>query len=147
MTAFPLTRFLAAAGALPFLGCAIAPFVGIDSLPGLGQTYDIAAAYGLSIASFMAGVHWGIQLIAGRPLPTSLYLTSNAVAVAAWLTFLLGPPAVTLVVQAALFLYLLFIDFRLRAAGVIDTGYWQTRLWITTLVVVSLGATLAGLDL
>lgn len=133
-----LTRLLAGAGALPFIASALLPLASVDRIPGLGAVPDIAAAYGLTIASFMAGVHWGTALNAPSRLPVNLFITSNVVAVAAWLSFLLGPPALTFAVLGALFLYLLFVDYRLFRGEVIEPGYWRTRLYVTVAVVLSL---------
>ena len=141
MNSQALTRWLASAGALPFIACALLPIASIDRVPGLGAVSDIAAAYGLTIASFMAGVHWGTALNVSSKLPINLFITSNVVAVAAWLSFLLGPVALTLAVLAALFLYLLFVDYRLSRGRMIDPGYWRTRLYVTVTVVLSLSAT------
>ena len=136
-----LTRLLAAAGALPFIACALLPLASIHALPGLGAVRDIAAAYGLTIASFMAGVHWGTALNVSGKLPVNLFITSNVVAVAGWLSFLLGPPALTFAVLGALFLFLLFVDYRLLQGKLISVDYWRTRLWVTLTVVLALGLT------
>lgn len=138
MEAPPLTRYLAAAGALPFIACALAAYFGVDSVPLLGAVGTIAAAYGLTIASFLAGVHWGTAVNVADGLPVNLYVASNVVAVIAWLVFLLGPVALTLAVLALLFLYLLYVDFRLYRAERIGAGYWQTRLWVSAVVVACL---------
>jgi len=133
-----ITRLLATLGAIPFVACAVLPLVGVTELPYLGDTGTIAAAYGLTIASFMAGVHWGTALNVTTTLPVNLYVTSNVVAVAAWLSFLLVSLSITLAMLSILFAYLLYIDFRLRRAGLIDQSYWNTRLAITGIVIVCL---------
>ena len=133
-----ITRLLASLGAIPFIACAVLPLAGVTELPYLGATATIAAAYGLTIASFMAGVHWGTALNTTAGLPVNLYITSNVVAVAAWLSFLLVSLSLTLVVLSILFAYLLHIDYRLRCAGLIDQAYWNTRLSITGTVIVCL---------
>ncbi len=138
MNNLPVTRILAAFGALPFIACAVLPLVGMTTLPYLGDTAEVAAAYGLTIASFMAGVHWGTALNTEAALPVNLYITSNVVAVAAWASFLLSSLPVTLALLSILFAYLLYIDFRLRRAGRIDQAYWNTRLSITGIVIVCL---------
>lgn len=137
----PITRILALFGAIPFAASAVLPLFGIVDLPYLGSTKAIAAAYGLTIASFMAGVHWGTALNADEAPPVNLYITSNAVAVAAWLAFLLVSMTVTIAILAALFAYLLYIDFRLRRAGMINEDYWKTRIGVTVIVIVCLTIT------
>ena len=133
-----ITRILAALGAIPFIACAFLPYLGFNELPYLGDTGNIAAAYGLTIASFMAGVHWGTALNAEVNLPVNLFITSNVVAVAAWLSFLLVSLSQALALLAILFAYLLYIDFRLHRAGLIGQAYWNTRLSITGIVIVCL---------
>jgi hypothetical protein len=134
----PLTRILAALGALPFIACALLPLAGIRELPLLGETANISVIYGLTIASFMAGAHWGTALAIGRPLPINLFLTSNVVAVAAWFSVLLVNTGVTLFVLSILFAYLLLIDYRLYRLEVIERAYWHTRGWITAVVIACL---------
>lgn len=134
----PITRLLAILGAIPFVACAVLPLVDIADLPYLGSTDAVAAAYGLTIASFMAGVHWGTALNTDNAIPVNLYITSNVVAVAAWLAFLLVSLPSTLAILAIIFAYLLYIDFRLRRAGLIDEHYWKTRIGVTVIVIVCL---------
>ena len=139
MTQSPsITRLLASFGAIPFIACALLPLLDVTELPYLGETKIVAAVYGLTIASFMAGVHWGTALNVKTSLPVNLYITSNVVAVAAWLSFLLVSLSMTLAVLSILFAYLLYIDYRLRCAGLIDQAYWNTRLSITGTVIVCL---------
>ena len=71
-----LTRLLAAAGAIPFLIGAFAPLLGVELDTRHGDIQAAALAYGLTIASFMAGVHWGTALSATRPLPVNLFISS-----------------------------------------------------------------------
>ena len=138
-----LTRRLASLGALPFIACAILSLAGITDLPFLGDPAMVEALYGLTIASFMAGVHWGTALNRDRHLPVNLFITSNIVAVAAWVSVLLAGPGLALVALSILFAYLLFIDHRLFRLEVIDRPYWQTRLWITAIVIACLVVTAA----
>ena len=133
-----LTRILAAAGAIPFLIGAFAPALGVELGTRHGDIKAAALAYGLTIASFMAGVHWGTALSATRTLPVNLYISSNVVAVAAWFVYLFASIEAAALVLAFLFAVLLAIDWRLRRAGVIDTVYWQTRLVVTAVVILCL---------
>ena len=129
---------LAYAGAIPFVLCAIAPWLGITDLGRIGSVRFVAASYGLTIVSFMAGVLWGICLIGKKPVPANLFFVSNAVTIAAWFAFLLTPPTVALGVMALLFLYLLMVDARLTRNGVLGDRYFRTRRNVTLLVVLSL---------
>ncbi|MGD8978166.1 MAG: DUF3429 domain-containing protein [Gammaproteobacteria bacterium] len=129
---------LAYAGAIPFVLCAIAPWLGVTDLGRIGSVGSVAASYGLAIVSFMAGILWGICLIGAKPVPGNLFFVSNAVTLAAWFAFLLTPPTVALGVMALLFLYLLMVDARLTRTGALDDRYFRTRRNVTLLVVLSL---------
>ena len=134
----PLTRLLAAAGAIPFLIGAFAPVLGIELMTRRGDVEAAVLAYGLAIASFMAGVHWGTALNASRSLPVNLYISSNVIAVAAWFVYLFASATAAALMLAGLFAVLLGIDWKLRQAGAIDNDYWQTRLWVTVVVIACL---------
>ena len=133
-----LTRILAAAGAIPFLIGAFAPALGVELVTRHGDIEAAALAYGLTIASFMAGVHWGTALSATRSLPVNLFVSSNVVAVAAWFVYLFASIEATALLLAFLFAVLLAIDWRLRGDGVIGAAYWQTRLVVTAVVIACL---------
>ncbi|MFK8014004.1 MAG: DUF3429 domain-containing protein [Gammaproteobacteria bacterium] len=144
MTAAPITRDLAAAGALPFVGCALFSLLGISSLPWLGSIEFIAATYGLAIASFMAGVHWGTALETRQMLPLNLFVSSNVLTLLGWFGVLLGTLSQALVVLVIVFVCLLMVDRRLHVAQVIDDAYWKTRRNVTVVVVVSLLITVSS---
>jgi Protein of unknown function (DUF3429) len=132
-----ITHPLASAGVLPFVACALLLWAGHTSLPKLGSVSNIASSYGLLILSFMAGVHWGQQL-SGVETSFNLFMTSNAVALAAWFSYLLLPARLYFASFAVLFAVLLLIDRRMAAEGHISTGYLRTRTTVSALVVLSL---------
>ena len=136
---------LAYAGTLPFIACAVLPWIGIPAVAGIGSCAYIAATYGVAIVSFMAGTHWGTFLYQADSLPLNLLLTSNAITVAAWLSLILTPVAVSLAVTAAAFLLLLAIDFRLARAGLLTADYLQTRRNVTLIVFAMLLLTIGSL--
>lgn len=130
---------LAYAGALPFLACALLPLLDVRSIKLIGSVDYIAAAYALTIVSFMAGIHWGIALDPQRTeWPVNLFLSSNAVTIMAWLAFLTTTPKITLIICILAFLYLLRVDYHLYALNLLTAHYLQTRRNVTALVVVSL---------
>lgn len=140
-----LYSILAYAGALPFVVCAAIPWLGFDRVPNLGTADYIAQAYGLAIASFLAGAHWGTYLYNRSEAPINLFVTSNAVVIAVWLTFLLNVSAVGLFVLILAFLYLLFVDYRLRVAGLLGEHYFRLRANVTAIVVVCLTVNVVAL--
>jgi hypothetical protein len=133
----PLKHSLPYFGALPFLFAAVLLLLGVNSLPVLGEIARLVAIYGLVIASFMAGCHWGMHLTLGKPFSIWLPITSNVIAVFLWLVFSMLPQIFMWGLIAA-FLVLVMIDYCLDKQALLPTGYWKTRLMVTALVVVSL---------
>ena len=132
---YPLLTY---AGVLPFVGCAIMPFVGLQELWNLG-TYDhIAAAYSLAIVCFLCGAHWGTYLYHRNAAQDNLFITSNVIVVACWFAFLMAAQAITLFVMILAFLCLLFIDYRLLKAGLLTDYYFRMRGIATAVAVISL---------
>ena len=128
-------------GTLPFAACAMLLTAGVPGIAGIGSWAEIAAGYGLAIASFMAGTHWGTYLQHAPGAPLNLLLTSNAITVAVWLTFALAPTAVSLTVTGCAFLLLLAVDYRLASAGMITSAYLVLRRNATLVVVAMLTLT------
>ena len=129
-----LYGILAYAGALPFVACALLLAMDIAPIDAMGRWASVAAGYGLAIAAFMAGVHWGIYLQQATRAPVNLLLTSNAVTVIVWLTFVLAPVTISLAVTAIAFIALLLVDYRLAGAELISASYLQLRRNVTLLV-------------
>ena len=132
---YPLLTY---AGVLPFVGCALMPFVGLQELGPLGSYDDIAAAYGLAIVCFLCGAHWGTYLYHSSAAPDNLFITSNVIVVACWFAFLVAAQAITLLVLILAFLCLLFIDYRLLKAGVVTDFYFRMRTNATVVAALAL---------
>ena len=100
------------AGAIPFVVCAVFITLGIDAVIGLGKTVEILAAYGLVIASFMAGAHWGnhLSLADDDAWALKLPIFSNIIAVLLWLGFLSLPDLGFIWLLVVGFISLLVID-------------------------------------
>ena len=135
-----LYSLLTYGGALPFILCALLPFLGLDAWQNVGTFEFIARLYGLAIASFVAGSHWGTFLYNRDASPSNLFLTSNAVVLAAWFAFLFTIPVMTQFVLLLAFLYLLFVDYNLHKAGLTTPHYFRTRTYVTLIVCVCLVA-------
>jgi hypothetical protein len=123
---------------LPFIGCAVMPFVGLTELWNLGSYDYIAAAYGLAIVCFLCGVHWGTYLYDRAAAPDNLFITSNVIVVACWFAFLMAAQAITLFVLILALLCLLFIDYRLLTAGLLTDYYFRMRATATVIAVLAL---------
>ncbi len=130
------------AGALPFIACAVLPVLGVEGLPNIGRLDRIAAIYGLAIASFVAGSHWGTYLYNRELSPINLFVTSNVVVLAAFFAFILTGTALTIFTLMLSFGYLLFVDLSLKRADLITDYYYGMRLRVTLIVLVSLAVIL-----
>jgi hypothetical protein len=132
---YPLLTY---AGVLPFVGCALMPFLGLQELWNLGSYDHISAAYGLAIVCFLCGAHWGTYLYHRANASDNLFITSNVIVVACWFAFLIAAKAITLFVLILAFLCLLVIDYRLLKAGIITDYYFRMRSIATIVAVVAL---------
>ena len=137
---YPLLTY---AGVLPFVGCALMPFIGLQELWNLGSYDQIASAYGLAIVCFLCGAHWGTYLYHRVNAPDNLYVTSNVIVVACWFAFLIAAKAITLFVLILALLCLLVIDYRLLKAGIITDYYFRMRSIATIIAVVALAIIIA----
>lgn len=138
MKSSTLYAALAFAGATPFLACALLPLIGIDTIEPLGALDTLASSYSLAIICFLAGTHWAIYLLKHADIRFNLFISSNIVFLAVWISFVVGDLALALVSQVVAFLYLLFVDYRLLGISVISNAYLKVRSLATALAVVSL---------
>lgn len=133
-----ISPYLTYTGAIPFVVCALLTVLGVTAVPLFGPVIPVLHTYGLVIASFMAGVHWGQHLHIRDAWVRRLPILSNAITLAVWFGYLgLAPHMFTIVLIIA-FAALLTIDLRLQRAGHLAPGYFETRLGVTGVVIVSL---------
>ena len=132
--------YLAFAGAIPFVLCAVFIIMGVDTIPVLGKTTHILSIYGLVIASFMAGAHWGnhLSLVDDDIWAFKLPIFSNIIALALWLGFLTLSSAGFIWLLVAGFVSMLMIDCGLHRAHIISNDYFRVRKYVTIIVVVAL---------
>lgn len=122
-----LYSILALAGTIPFLAAALFALLGIEAIGPFGSPTDVALSYGLAIASFLAGTHWAIYLLQGPALPLNLFISSNVIVLGAWFPFVLLSAAGAIAALLIAFLCLLYIDYRLLNAGIIEAHYLRVR--------------------
>lgn len=132
--------YLTYAGAIPFVFCAACLLSGVQEVAILGSVRQALSVYGLIIASFMAGAHWGQHLSMERPWSRALPIFSNIIAVSLWFGFLLFSFEALVVLLMIDFVFLLRIDHGLYRSGKISREYFRTRLVVSSIVVVSLAA-------
>lgn len=132
--------YLTFAGAIPFVVCALLLVIGISGIPILGATADILSAYGLVIASFMAGSQWGnhLSLADDDKWAIRLPIVSNVIAIVLWLGFLMLPVIGFIWLLVIGFASMLMIDYGLNRARIITQDYFKVSTYVTAIVVVSL---------
>ena len=132
-----LPVFLIYSGSLPFITGALLLILGFETLPLFGSVADAIAAYGLVIAIFLSGIHWGQQLSL-ESTTSGLFISSNILAVLVWLAWLLLPLQSFLIFLVIPQLVILTIDHSLYAQGLIKKEYIVSRYLITGVVIICL---------
>ena len=137
MTKESLAGRLMLLGLIPFWSLALATMLWADT-----DAVDlrlILLAYGAVIASFIAGIHWGLYL--QQDAPVNLFIHSNIIAVTAWIAVVFNN-GLSYLILVVCFGYLLLIDYRLYRSGLLAQWFFWKRAQITALVV---GALLTAL--
>lgn len=117
------------AGLIPFMAGAIAILLGVESWWLIKDVETSFALYCLAIASFMAGIYWGVAH--SDPSATHLLLLSNLMVLLPWIAFVvLGSGSVFYAVLAYVFLRQLLLDRKLRHQDVFDERYLRDRYFI-----------------
>lgn len=123
------------AGTLPLIALMVGVLAGW--LP-VWHASRMAMLYGAAIVAFLAGIHWACHLFYAAKCPRNLLLTSNMVALLAWIS-LLSPLSIwPMLLQVLCFLYLLVLDHRLLSAGILQAWFYALRRNATFIVVSTL---------
>ena len=131
--------YLIYAGTIPFILCSICFSAGIKSIYLLGSVDKILSAYGLVILSFLSGSHWGQHLYINRRIwGCTLPVLSNIIAVLLCFSFLVISFKELVAIFVAAFIILLIIDHRLFQMHLISDHYFQTRCFVSVIVIISL---------
>lgn len=132
--------YLTFAGTIPFIACAVFITMGIDAIRILGTTAHVLSVYGLVIASFMAGAHWGnhLNLTDNNPWAVKLPVFSNIIALGLWLGFLSLSTVGFIWLLVIGFISLLMIDYTLHRVNIINHEYFKVRKYVTLIVIVAL---------
>lgn len=130
-----MANVLTYAGTLPLLAFACAlllvPIMHHDAV-------FFATTYSAIIISFLAGIHWACYIFFAAQCPRNLLLTSNAVALLAWLSLLVQHQPSVALLHILCFLYLFILDIRLCKAGVLPAWFYRLRRNATAIVVILL---------
>lgn len=100
--------------------------------------FDVEAllvAYSAVIVSFIAGIHWGIFLFKQGSL--NLFLYSNIIALLAWLS-IFSIFFLNLIILILCLFFLLLIDSALLNQQLLAPWFYNLRLQVSTLAVLSL---------
>ena len=134
-----IQMLLTYAGAFPFVFFAICILFDIRNLPLFGNVIHSTTIYGLIIASFMAGAHWGQQLYLKSKPKLLLQVSSNINAIVLWIGYL------NLYSKSCIFILILSfyisvkVDYLLYQNALIKREYFIfTRIPATIIVIVSL---------
>lgn len=131
--------YLTYGGAIPFVFCAGCLVFGIQQFPLIGSVEKTLTVYGLIISTFLAGAHWGQHLYINEgPWARALPIFSNIITVLLWIGFLILSFKMIIAMLVAAFVILLIIDHRLFLIDLITHHYFQTRLFVSSIVIVSL---------
>jgi len=137
-----LAMTLTVLGAVPLVFGAVCVFAGLspDFLPA--EPVLMLHAYAVVIASFVAGMHWGIHFC--KRTNDSVYLISSLVALLLWSSFwFAGKPAGLAMVMAG-FLLLWVEEYRLSKQRVTTVWFWQLRNIVSAVVVCALLLAIIG---
>ena len=125
-------------GTLPFIISILLIISNITTLQPLGEVVHIVSVYGLIIAVFMSGIHWGQHLHINQRWIMPLTISSNTSAMILWVAYITLAPLYLFVLLIIHFIYMLLIDYQLYKHQVIPISYYRTRFNVTTIVALSL---------
>lgn len=135
-----LDIYLAYFGLTPFVFFSLCLILGYSDFLIFGNIIKAISLYGVVIASFMAGTHWGRQInLEPSFTKTLLQVASNLNAIIIWIGYLNLDPKDFILLLIAEFLVLLKIDYYFFKLNLISSKYFKyIRLPITLCVVISL---------
>jgi hypothetical protein len=136
LRAEPLMRLLTYAGLIPFVAATIAVWLG-----EAGAQF-VLQSYGAIILSFLGGIHWGRALGAQNIHAIPLLISSNVMALVAWLSLLLTTPYLIYSILMACFAIQYQTDRALTKLGIITPAFLRLRAHATLGVLGCLAAAL-----
>ena len=138
-------KLLTYLGATPFLlALAMASYGYFDLSEMTGKeirftrfkSYMMAHTYGAVIVAFLAGIQWGVSL--NQPSNKQYFIISNVLALMAWVSLFSFASFAGVVTLVAAFTLALWVDRHAHRAGLIPDWFWQLRLRISALVILTL---------
>ncbi len=138
-------KLLTYLGTIPFLfALAIACYGYFDLKESFGaeirftrfKSYMVAHTYGAVIVAFLAGIQWGVSM--NQPSNRQYFIISNVLALMAWISLFAFASFNGIVVILLAFVFALLVDRHAYQAGIISAWFWQLRVRISAVVMLSL---------
>ncbi len=131
-----LATTLVVLGTVPFV-VFTTQIVGVSiALPFPASPELMLHVYGVIIASFVAGLHWGIHFC--KRTSDSVYLYSSFVALLLWCSMWTAGSTVGLALVLLGFILLWLEEYRLSVQRVTTAWFWKLRTAVTAAVVLCL---------
>lgn len=127
-----LAMLLMCIGAVPFIVLALLTMVAeaaqfLPAAPAL-----MLHIYAVIIASFVAGLHWGVHFC--KRTGDSVYIHSSLIALLLWLSMLAAGTAIGLTLVLFGFIFLWIIEYRFSLQRVTTAWFWRLRSSVTAVV-------------
>jgi hypothetical protein len=137
-----LAMSLTGLGAVPLVigGLLVVTQTNLDFLPAASAL--VLHVYAVIIASFVAGMHWGIHFC--KRTNDSVYLLSSFCALLLWLSFIWFGQAMGFALVLVSFALLWIVEYRLSQQRVTTVWFWQLRNVVSAIAVVSLLLAIVG---
>jgi hypothetical protein len=137
-----LAMSLTGLGAVPLVlgGLLVVTQTNLDFLPGTSAL--ILHVYSVIVASFVAGMHWGIHFC--KRTNDSVYLLSCVCALLLWLSFIWFGEAAGFALVLVSIVILWIEEHRLSRQRVTTVWFWQLRNLVSAIAVASLLLAIIG---
>ena len=100
------------------------------------KSYMIAHTYGAVIVAFLGGIQWGLSL--NEQTDRQYFFISNVLALLAWASLFAFASFVGIFTILMAFIFALIVDSHAYKNGVISEWFWQLRLRISVIVMLTL---------
>jgi hypothetical protein len=131
-----LATTLVVLGTVPFVVFTVAVAGFAAPLPFPAAPALMLHVYGVIIASFVAGLHWGIHFC--KRTSDSVYLYSSFIAVLLWCSMWVAGSTIGLALVLLGFVLLWLEEYRLSVQRVTTAWFWKLRTAVTAVVVLCL---------
>jgi len=138
MTRQTLARTLTYLGAIPFIGLSFYIYSGMTVVMSQATAFKLFVTYAAVILTFLAGIHWGVALNPKHKASQTLFVSSNVMALTAWLSLNLSKTSQTLLLLLIGFVVQLIIDTVLYRKHWLREWFFKLRAIASAIVIGSL---------